>query len=79
MQVISINRNKNNEFNNYILEESTGEFEIRDNKLYYYRKEIKENSKEIKIPEISIFKIENEKLILIDNYLSKYEKNIILK
>ena len=79
MQVISINRNKNNEFNNFILEESTGEFEIRDNKLYYYRKEIKENSKEIKIPEISVFKIENEKLILIDNYLSKYEKNIILK
>jgi hypothetical protein len=61
------------------LEESFGDFEIKDNKLYYYRKGIKESSNDITIPEETVFEIKDQKLILIDNYLSKYEENIILK
>lgn len=79
MKVIAINRNDKKEFNNYILEDSSGEYEIKDNKLYYYRKIITKQSNEITIPEVSVFLIENQELILIDNYLSKYEKNIVLK
>lgn len=32
----------------------------------------------INIPEVSVFDIKNQKLYLIDNYLVKYEKDIIL-
>ena len=80
IQIIAINRNNKNEFNNYILEDSTGEYEIKDNKLYYYRKEIKEKHKDINIPEVSTFIIDNGNLILTDNYIKKYyNKEIILK
>ena len=54
--------------------------EIKDDKLYYYREEITKNSKNIKIPEVSTFLIEDTKLILLDNYLNDYYKErIILK
>ena len=80
MQIIVINRNNKNKFNNYYLEDSIGEYEIKDNKLYYYRKEIKEKHKDINIPEVSTFTIDNGKLILTDNYIKKYyNKEIILK
>ena len=80
MQILVINRNNKNEFNNYILEDSTGEYEIKDNKLYYYREEIKERHKDINIPEVSTFIIDNGNLILTDNYFKKYyNKEIILK
>ena len=78
-KIIAFNRNNKNEFNNYILEDSLGDFEIKGNKLYYYRKEITQKYKDISIPEVSTFIIEDGKLILTDNYLSKYEKNIVLK
>lgn len=68
------------EINTYILEDSLGEYEIKDNKLYYYRKEIKEQLNDIKIPEVSTFTIEDGKLILVDNYLSDYySEEIILR
>jgi len=64
----------------YILEESSGTIEIKDNKLYYYRKEITQKYKDINIPEVSTFIIEDGKLILTDNYFKKYyNKEIILK
>lgn len=70
----------NNEIKNEILEISNGHYEIKEDKLYYYRDEIVKNSENITIPEVSIFKIEDTKLLLIDNYLSKYyDKQIILK
>lgn len=63
-----------------VLEESTGYYEIKNNKLYYYREEIKTSSKEIDIPEVSVFEIDKDKkLILIDNYLKDYSKEIVLK
>ena len=62
------------------LEESIGDFEIKDDKLYYYRTKIMESDESINIPEVSIFKIEDTKLILQNNYLSKYyDDAIILK
>ncbi len=62
-----------------VIESSTGTFEIKDDKLYYTRTEIAENSNDVKIPKVSTFLIENGKLILIDNYLSAYESRIELK
>lgn len=67
------------EYDTYTLEDSTGTYEIKDDKLYYYRTEIKEKSNDITIPDTSVFKIDDGKLILIDNYLSDYQKDIILK
>lgn len=62
----------------YILEDSSGEYEIKDNKLYYYRKEIKEQSNDIKIPEVSTFTIDNGNLILMDSYLGDYYSGDII-
>ncbi len=61
------------------IEKSTGIYEIKDNKLYYYRKKIAVKADDINIPQVSVFKIEDGNLVLIDNYLSEYEENIILK
>lgn len=63
----------------YTLEESSGNIEIKENKLYYYRTAIKEQADDINIPEVSVFLIKDASLILIDNYLSDYETEIILK
>ena len=60
------------------LEESKGKFEIRNNKYIYVRDEIIKEDKRIKIPTVSSFKIENKKLILENNYLSKYTDKVIL-
>ena len=61
-----------------ILEDSTGTIEIKDNKLYYYRNEIKETT--LELPEVSIFEIGKDGyLTLTNNYLSKYQKEIILQ
>ena len=60
------------------LEESKGIFEIRNNKYIYVRDEIIKEDKRIKIPTVSSFKIENKKIILENNYLSKYTDKVIL-
>lgn len=60
------------------LEESIGTYEIKDDKLYYYRTNIKEKSSDINIPEVSIFEIDNHNLILNNNYLSKYYSSEII-
>lgn len=70
---------KNDKYEKKVLENSKGEYEIKDNKLYYYRKEIVESSNEINIPSISVFEIDNGNLILIDNYFMKYQEKIELK
>ena len=62
-----------------ILEESIGDYEIKDDKLYYYRTKILDKSDDVNIPEVSVFKIDEQKLLLIDNYLSNYSNQIILK
>lgn len=61
------------------LEKSTGTFEIKEDKLYYTRTEITEKSSDITIPEVAVFEIENKELKLIDNYLSTYADEVILK
>lgn len=68
------------EHNSYgeTLEESKGTFEIRNNKYVYVRDEIIKEDKRIKIPTVSTFKIEDRKLILENNYLSKYTDKVIL-
>lgn len=61
------------------LEHSKGTYEIKGNKVYYYRTEIIYASKKIDIPEVSVFEIDKDKnLILVDNYFKKYEKEVIL-
>ena len=60
-----------------VLEDSIGRFEIKDDKLYFFREEIIESK--IKLPEVSTFKLENGKMYLIENYLSDYEDEIVLK
>mgnify|MGYP002851948991 CR=1 FL=1 len=62
-----------------LLEESRGYFEIKEDKLYYYRTEIKEKGNKINIPEVSVFEIKYNKLILLENYLQKYASNIALE
>ena len=80
MQVIYLKRKDKKSATTQILEESTGDFEIKDDKLYYYRKEITKKSEDITIPEVSVFKITDGKLILTDNYLNKYyNKEIVLE
>lgn len=61
------------------LETSSGTYEIKGDELYYKREEINQKSEDINIPEVSVFKIEDGKLLLVDNYLSNYEENVILK
>ena len=63
-----------------VLESSTGTYEIKDDKLYYYRENISKKDSSISIPEVSTFKLDNSTMILIDDYLDKYSKDkIILK
>lgn len=64
--------------NNKTLESSKGSYEIKDDELIYYRDDFYDKG-DIDIPDKSIWKIEDKKLILEDNYLFKYEKEIILK
>lgn len=80
LTIYNLEKTKDNKYNQIMLEESTGDIEIKEDKLYYYRTNIKVNSKNIKIPEVSIFEIYKERLYLTDNYLSTYHKeDIILK
>ena len=60
-----------------ILEDSIGRFEIKEDKLYFYRESIIESH--IQIPEVSVFKLEDHKMYLIENYLSNYSEEIVLK
>lgn len=81
-QMTVIYHKRKEEFSSYriVLEDSIGDIEIKDNKLYFYRKEIKEKNDTIDIPEVSTFLIEDGKLTLLDNYLYEYyDKDIILK
>ena len=63
----------------YVIEDSEGTYEIKDNKLIYYRINMKDCIDESIIPKVSTFTIKDKKLILDENYLSKYNKNIILE
>lgn len=62
-----------------ILEESNGTYEIKNNQLIFSRKNIVKKNQELYIPIVSIFEINDNELKLVDNYLSKYEKEVILK
>lgn len=63
-----------------VLENSNGTYEIKDDKLYYYREKITNKSDDIVIPEVSVFIIKDKNLILKDNYFNKYSnEEIILK
>ncbi len=68
------------------LEKSEGSFELIDDMLIYTRNNIIYQKEDLKIPEVSIFKIktitkgEKSNLVLVDNYLSKYyDEEIILE
>ena len=61
-----------------IIEMSQGTFEIKNDELTYYRTKILDQSKDVDIPNVSKFIIKDQKLILEDNYLESYEKEIIL-
>ena len=62
-----------------VLEKSSGTFEIINDELIYYRDSLIERDNSINVPAISNFVIRSQRLILKDNYLSNYEKSIILK
>ncbi len=79
MKVRYYKRTRENSYDTYALEDSKGYYEVKGNKLYYYRTEIKDKMDNINIPEVSTFEIKDKKLILIDNYLSDYQKDIVLK
>lgn len=59
------------------LEKSYGTYEIKNNKLYYYRTKIDKETK-ISIPEVSVFEIKDKKLHLTENYLNEYTKEVVL-
>lgn len=65
--------------NRKVIEKSSGTFEIINNELIYYRTEIMEHENSVEIPSVSIFVIKEQKLILKENYLKDYEKDITLK
>lgn len=60
-----------------VLEDSIGRYEIKEDKLYFFREKIIESK--LKLPEVSVFKLENGKMYLIENYISKYADKIVLK
>lgn len=75
-----VSRVNENKITTFVLEDSTGNFEIKGDKLYYYRINITSKSKDLNIPEVSTFKVENNQLVLLDDYLNKYyDKQVILK
>lgn len=61
------------------IEKSTGTYEIRNSKLYYTRTNIELKAEDIDIPKTSVFEIKDQQLILVDNYLLKYDHNVVLK
>lgn len=78
--VLNYINNKTDSLSYDIIEESYGTYEIKDNKLYYYRDQTIKNSAKVKIPQTSTFEIlEDGNLLLIDNYLDNYAQNIVLK
>ena len=80
LKIEYVSRVNGDKITTVVLEDSTGNFEIKDDKLYYYRTSVTNKNKDINIPEVSTFKIDNTKLILLDDYLNKYyDKQIILK
>lgn len=79
MKVRFYKKNGKKSYDTYTLEDSTGYFEVKDNRLYYYRTKIKDKINNISIPEVTTFEIKDKTLILLDNYLSDYYNNIILK
>lgn len=78
MTVMYLKRKGKQTIERYILEQSTGDIEIKDDRLYYYRTGLTEAAPSVNIPEVSVFQIENGTLTLLDNYLEQYEKNIQL-
>lgn len=68
----------NNDDSRKLLEESYGSYEIKNGKFIYVRDKIIVNNLMKDIPMVSIFTIDNRKLILDDNYLSQYVKKIVL-
>ena len=80
LKIQYLTRIDNEKANYKTLEESIGDYEIKDDKLYYYRTKILDKSDDMNIPEVSVFKIEDQKLLLVDNYLVKYyDEQIVLK
>ena len=65
--------------NDKTLEASGGRFEIKNDEFIYYRDDFYDKDDSIDIPDKSVFKIKEQKLILEDNYLSKYEDEVVLK
>ncbi len=61
------------------IEKSSGTYEIKGDKLYYTRDEISFKADDVDIPKTSVFKIDDGKLILEDNYLSLYADEVVLK
>ena len=62
-----------------VIEKSSGKFEIINNELIYYRDKIINHENNVEIPNVSTFVIKEQKLILKENYLKDYEKDITLK
>lgn len=61
------------------IEKSSGTYEIKDDKLYYTRDKISFKADGVNIPKMSIFKIDEGKLILEDKYLSDYADEVVLE
>lgn len=62
-----------------VIERSSGKFEIINNELIYYRDKIIDHENGFEIPNVSKFVIKEQKLILKENYLKDYKKDITLK
>ena len=62
-----------------VIENSTGTFEIKGNKLIYTRTDFITNDDETNIPTKSEFAIKKKSLILMDNYLSDYIDYVLLR
>ena len=76
VKILNYKKINNEKAEVYILENSTGNYHIENGKLYYTRSDIKSDYDDLNIPKKSVFTIQEDgSLLLDDNYLKDYYSN----
>ena len=76
IKILNYKKINNEKAEVYTLEESNGSYYIKNGKLYYTRNDIKSDYDDLNIPKKSVFSIQEDgSLLLDDNYLKDYYSN----
>lgn len=76
IKILNYKKINNEKAEVYTLEESNGNYYIENGKLYYKRNDIKSDYDDLNIPKKSVFTIQEDgSLLLDDNYLKDYYSN----